>query len=228
MKLLEHESKAGKVIVVIALMIAAIGLGVKVLTDNPEYILLETINTGDTTRIDDSLGLVVILEHYRDEVLIDRVEKENDIFLKNFGSYWAASFQGTDSGVGVYYNVYNENDGSTKTFYWADENRIDNTNIHIGTGTTAPALTDWSLETEAYEKKVMQIVYSVTGSQMNVTMACSFTIDASYAITEVGYSNMLYAGTGNIYVMMARDITPAPLNVVEGDIVTVKYVIMLN
>lgn len=223
---MEQNNTRKYTIIVTTLMIMALSVGLlsTYLTANPEYILLETVQTSSGSGVDDSLGLVLIVEHYRDNKMIERVEKENDIFLRNFGSYIASTLAGVDT-TSFYLNDYNT--GASRAQLWADSQRIDQTTAYIGEGTTPPALLDWSMETPVQNGIIQQVGYTISGSQMNVTMAISFGITDSYGINEVGFSYMLDIVTLYHY-LMARDILPSQIDVISGDILTVKYVMMFN
>lgn len=221
----QNNNSKRNIILLLGIMALSIGLLSNYLIANPEYILINTVTSDNSGGVDNSIGLNIIVEHYRNSELLSKQEKENDIFLRNFGIYLCGTFKGSDATV-----MYMNEDvaGLQKSFSWIDYSYTSQSQMMIGTGTTAPTLLDWSLETEVYYDEIMQVGYTVSGTQMNITYACSFGIDAPHTIGEAGFTYTLDTGATNYPFLMARDLLPTPIAVIAGDIVTVKYVMMFN
>jgi hypothetical protein len=108
--------------------------------------------------------------------------------------------------------------------------------IHVGTGTTAPTITDTALVSEVDAQEVNLVSYSESGNTMTITVQTTFTFTASYAITEVGLSFSDYSAASasggkpenvSTGLLVFRD-TFTAVNVASGDSLVVKYQIQFN
>lgn len=154
--------------------------------------------------------------------------KDDDIILKNFaqliGELFSIDFNSSIRGVS----------GSTGT--WEDglgtssedgiEIDYDESFIHIGDGTTSPTIDDYSLDNENTTVKVSAHTYSTSGVEYNVSISCVWNPTKTYTIKEMGLS-VESTSLGGEQVMIARD-TVTPIDVENGDTVTLKYIWLFN
>lgn len=90
--------------------------------------------------------------------------------------------------------------------------------IAVGTGTTAPAASDTALESEITDGGLARAQDSDPVVNSNVAeLEVVYNVTASYAVTESGVFN---AGSGGV---MAARVTFDPLNVQDGDTLTIKW-----
>jgi len=181
--------------------------------ENDKQIIEEKSGNGITQ----STNVVLIIEQYRENELIYRMEKDDDLILRNIAGMFHQMIKGTDIEVSY---VYKLTDGGALV---VSASTIANSRIRIGTGTTTPAYADWKLETQVYVDEVEALMYSYSGLKMNATFYTTFNIVASYAITEAGLS----ASISGYDSLVFRD-TFSAINVISGDVLTVKYVMMFN
>jgi hypothetical protein len=143
----------------------------------------------------------------------------------NSTSYWI----GID-GIRV---IYATNYGSS---FFATRNSMTSIKIHIGTGTTAPAITDTVLVSEVDAQEVNLVSYAESGNTMTITVQATFNFTASYAITEAGLSFSDYSAASasggkseniSTNLLLFRD-TFTAVNVASGDSLVVKYQIQFN
>jgi glycine cleavage system regulatory protein len=103
------------------------------------------------------------------------------------------------------------------------------THMAIGTGTTAAAIGNTTLETESAASRIALTVSGGTPSTNTVTYACTFAADtpdvtapATAPITEAGLFNNITAG-----IMAARTVFPV-INKGEADTMTISWVITIS
>jgi|TARA_Y100000310_G_scaffold279075_2_gene297998 hypothetical protein len=94
--------------------------------------------------------------------------------------------------------------------------------LAVGTGTTAAAATDTTLETEITDSGLERGATTNTQQTTTVTndtlrLAITFSVTGTKAVTEVGAFNAASVGT-----MLGRQVFSA-LNVASGDTLTVQY-----
>ena len=157
--------------------------------------------------------------------------KEDDLVLDNFGELLRAMFKNVDgyvsttasdfirdSGAGTAMNVrYLEVIG-----FWEGQSGDDGAFIGIGTGTTTPLVSDYTLEAEVETRnEVGDSVYSDGNVTISTSIACTGTAN----ITEAGL--YLQDGTNNYSWMLFRD-TFGTVAVVNGDSIVITYTIMLS
>jgi hypothetical protein len=152
----------------------------------------------------------------REGEIVERQYKENDIFTRNFAYFWLAMGK-------------NPNQWDFKRYVDGAEQNWDAITSHqgsikIGSGTNAPTITDYKLQTELDSLPVGSVGVSISGSEMNTTYAQTFPITQSWSINEV----CLVVDSSIYEVMIARDVLGSTLNVVNGDSVTVRYLITFN
>jgi len=179
--------------------------------------LIETSGNG----FGQSMGVMLIIENERNGEIIYRMEKEDDLILRNMAGCFHGMLKGQDVETSTIYKMSN---GASYTLSFSYGFNSDRSRIRIGTGTTAPTYEDWKLETEIYGDKVEAIGYSVSSLEMNATSITTFNILDTYAITEAGLS--FYYHTIDDFLMY-RDVFDA-IKVVSGDLLTVKYILMFN
>lgn len=96
------------------------------------------------------------------------------------------------------------------------------THIGVGTGTTAAAVTDTTLETEIADSGLSRVAGTVSRVTTDVTddtarVTTTFTVTGTKAVTEAGLLNAGAAG-----VLLARQIFSA-VNVVNGDSLSINW-----
>ena len=165
-----------------------------------------------------SFGVELQVQVERDGEIVDSFIKNDDLVLDNFVNITMAMFRGDDS-----HDIYfQRTTGALTIFGGTTYFGGENARIQIGTGTTPPDYDDYELVNGLTTEVVEQISYSESGNQMNITAVATWNIDNTYAITE-------YALRGDVgyTCLVFRDVADA-VNVIDGDILTVKYVIQLN
>jgi hypothetical protein len=96
----------------------------------------------------------------------------------------------------------------------------------IGSGTNAPARSDYQLQT-IYGSYFADTSSCVTGTTDTVQITGSDSITSSVSITEAGlFIHLVYGGSG-VTMMLSHD-TFTAINAVNGDTVTVTYDLNLN
>jgi len=108
-----------------------------------------------------------------------------------------------------------EEGGASYTF--ADTHNLTDNKIAVGTGTTAPARTDYALESKVAETTavtVTEIDYAT------VTAAASITLTTAADITEAGF--FFYSATDAKWFMMIRDTFPA-VSVPAGGTISITF-----
>lgn len=184
----------------------------------------ETIETSGNG-LGQSLNIILIIENERDGEIIYRLEKDDDLALKSLAGFMHFITKGADVEESTLYSI-STGLGSPFSYSTTRVFTRKEAEIHIGTGTTAPTYDDWSLETKIYEDNIEALGYSVDGLQMNATYFVTFNIDDTYAITECGFQMAFFHSVLRPF-MIFRDVFSA-INVISGDLLTVKYVIMFN
>ena len=133
-------------------------------------------------------------------------------------------------------------DGSTGytghgyTMQAADSSNDDNYGIQIGTGTTAPAITDYRLTslipngTSAGQMQygavtVMSPVINTTNNTGYITVTRAFTNNSGGSITvsEVGLVALYYYND----VLLIHDLLPTPITVPNGSTLSIAYEIQI-
>jgi len=178
---------------------------------------IQSIKETSGDGVSQSFNVVLIIEHYRESNLIYRLEKDDDLILRNVAGMFHYAIKGTDAETSYYYKLA---DGSLGSVGGVTSSLAQ---IRIGTGTTTPAYADWKLQTQVYADKIEELVYSDSVLEMNATFYTTFNIVSSYAITEAGLSS----GLAPHDYLLFRD-TFTAINVISGDLLTVKYVVMFN
>jgi len=213
-----------KTILVITILSSTVYYGLTLNSVNVinEDEIIETSGNG----FGQSLNMVLIIENERNGEIIYRMEKDDDLALKNLAGFMHFIIKGTDVENSLGYLITT---GASYTllldsssYYLAGSQSA----IRIGTGTTGATYNDYKLETERYCDRTEAVGYSVNGLQMNATYVSTFNIDGTYAITEAGFSAGIYPGSLK-EALWFRDVFNA-INVISGDLLTVKYVVMFN
>lgn len=141
-------------------------------------------------------GGVFTIEHRRNGKLLKRVKVHN--LMTNAG------FAGVASRI--------NGAGSEAAF----------TYIALGTGTTAAAVTDTTLETELAASGLSRVNATASRTTTTVTndtarLANTFSVSGTVAVTEIGILNASSGGT-----LLCRRVFSA-INVISGDSLTVNY-----
>ncbi len=199
------------------------------------YSTLHSVNDIIITNVDDevktrgngfgqSMGIVLVIEHERDGELISRMVKDDDLAIRNLAGLFHLLIKGSDAEISHYYV---EAGGAERDFTATTDFDRDGALIRIGTGTTAADYMDYSLETAVMTGELIEAIgYSVSGLEMNATIVSTFNIDNTYAITEAALDCADWVGFSQALVLF-RDVF-SPINVISGDIITVKYILMFN
>lgn len=178
----------------------------------------EVTNDGLPTQ---SVNVILITEHYRDGELIEKQVKDDDLILDNFAKIIESAFHGYSA-----IPYAKPEDAGSVGLFGGNNYEGSSSRIQIGTDNTAPATTDYLLIGKTYDESVEQVTFIISGNEMNVTAFCSFGITGTYGINEVG---LFYeTQTDNDEIMACRDVLPSTINVVDGDVLTVKYVLQFN
>jgi len=168
-----------------------------------------------------SMGVMLIIENERNGEILYRMEKEDDLILRSVAGIFHFMLKGNDAESSYLYKITTGASYSMVNNYGFGEPK---STIRIGTGTTPPAYEDWKLETEVYSDEIEAIGYTVSGLEMNATSLATFNILDTHAITEAGISVNYYT---LFDCLLFRDVFSA-INVIPGDILTVKYIVMWN
>ena len=172
------------------------------------------------------MGVTLVIENERNGKVIQRIVKDDDLCLSSLAGFWHNMIKGNDGEESF---VLDETTGASKgvvmqgaTYYMLPVL----SSIKIGTGTTAPAYANYKLETEVYTDNVEAVGYSVSSMELNTTLVATFNIVNTHAITEAGMTMSIKQFVTTEF-MIFRDVFSA-INVISGDIVTVKYIITFN
>jgi hypothetical protein len=158
---------------------------------------------------------------FEGDILIDELWKENDLMLYNFFNYTAqwVSGRGKD-------DVISCKDDQGQTDYLDDHEAKDQDwKIRIGTGSNAPGITNYTLQTETHNELLDSLIYSGSDDDYNITFTSFFTFTGSYNITECGMS--MYLRNLGDDVFLTRDVFDA-VNVVDEDTLAVSIIINYN
>ena len=173
-----------------------------------------------------SIGVILIIEHERNGEIIYRMTKDDDLTLRNVAGIMHFIIKGVEIENSLGYKITTGAQFTLDIDSTVDYIHAYMAEMHIGTGTTAPTYEDYKLETSIYNEQTEAIGYSVSSLQMNATYVVTFNIDNTYAITEAGFVGRVVNG-GTNEIMLFRDVFSA-INVISGDLLTVKYVVMFN
>jgi len=210
------------IFIILALSLTIYGGLIK---DNENIIFEQGLIEKSGNGFGQSMGVILIIENEREGELIYRMEKEDDLALRSLAGLIHLMLRGTDTELSYGYKLV----GGAQQQYYIDQTTKyimkSKAMMFIGTGTTASTYEDYSLEVVRYSDGVEAIGYSVNSLQMNATYVTTFNIQDTYAITEAGFT--FWGDTENSHFMIFRDVFGA-INVVSGDLLTVKYIIMFN
>jgi len=184
----------------------------------------ETITSGNAG-ISQSIGVLLEVTNERDGEIIHRVVKDDDLVLRNMAGIMHFMLKGTDVEASIAYKISNGAPVTLDLNFGGDKIESDMAKMYIGTGSTAPIVTNYKLEVPVLEDYVEGIAYQVAGLQMNASFVTTFNIDGTYALREAGLAT--YINGGNNPFLIFRDVYGV-INVIAGDILTVRYVMMFN
>jgi len=166
------------------------------------------------------VGITLVVEHYRQGKLIERVVKEGDPCTQNFLNLVSSFFSGSSF-------TMKDTSGSSYTFNALPA--LSSTAIAIGSGTTSFSISDYKLATQVASTPTSSPTESVTGTRVNATVSASFSISSAVTISEVGLIGSIKDSGGTARsILLIRDVLPTPINAAAGDTVTVTYVIRVN
>lgn len=178
-----------------------------------------------------SVGVTLVIEHYRDGQLLGTTVKEGDYCLDNFGRFIMALFNGVVNDASTDIEM-TENGGTDQTIVY---NSVEinpqgsGANIYIGTGSTAVTLADYNLETPVYTSQVAGVSYASSGTQMNVTATTVTAMTGTATIREFGMSVEIRKDSGAFDdFFICRDVIGTGISVISGDVLTVSYIYHLN
>ena len=176
-----------------------------------------------------SASVIVIIEHYRNGELVNRLVKENDLILENFAKLLLKIISQPPETV-WFTKIDGGSYGSSSTSVLMVNQ--DTAMIHLGNGTSAVSVTDYKLASEVRSEIVGEVGCSTLGNKVNATASASFTFTESYTIKEIGLS-LAIAGKSSsptwYRILICRDdISSNPITVQAGDTLTVTYIFQLN
>lgn len=188
---------------------------------------------GDNRNHDGStVGVTLILKHYRNGELLGTTVKENDYLLKNFAHYLFRLNSGN-----ILYNdesvKLNDTGGTSELIWYSANNQIRttpaNAKIGIGTSTSVISLEDYQLGTLVQTDIISSVGYSVSSNKMNATFTSVHPITSTHTITEFGLYISLHSDNSiNEDFLLCRDVIGTGINVINGDTLSVTYVFMFN
>ena len=175
-------------------------------------------------------GYYVTLElsHYRDDVLLEKRVIEDDYILRNFVHMWLNILSGSryvDAFIN-YKTVDVDNIERTPVVskvYFANSLP----QIRLGTGNNPVAVTDYQLQTQVLSQVIDDVEQWFSGNQFNVTADTTIVSDGTYSITESGLTIALYDVVTARQTLICRD-TFSAINVINGDIIVVRYIFRFN
>jgi len=182
----------------------------------------------------------VRIEHYSRNGKLKRVyKKENDRVLNNFGYLLKAIFYPINKGANVlitgFVDEYGRSFGLqiglssyTWDYVYEEERKY---YCEIGTGTTAPANSDYKLEN--YHNRGVAEIYSLDlgADKISITLRASVQATANVTINEVGLSlhtrgrNVEQATWVSAYVLLFRDVLSEGISMLSGEYLAVYYTI---
>jgi hypothetical protein len=187
----------------------------------------------------DSISLSIDVKAYHsDGTLYAERNLPNDLINNNLNTLLLRMFTPNENCITllntgntyVTFNIYGTVNSCTAQF----ENASPNCNsvpycgtvMAIGTGTNAPARSDYQLQA-IYGGYFADTSSCVTGTTDTVQITGSDSITSSVSITEAGlFINLPYANSAYIYILSHDTFTA--INAVNGDTVTVIYDLSLN
>ncbi len=186
------------------------------------------VNASTVVTTEDASGFYVTLDisQYRDDVLIDKRVVEDDYILRNLVYVVLNMLSGHRSADAS--ADYRPSDLDNVAVVLSSKIYLTPTyaSIRLGTGVNAVAVTNYKLQTEVLSQQVDDGTIWVTGNEFNVTADTTIVSDGSYSLTEAG----LVAGVGigaPKYVLICRDVF-APIAVINGDVIVVRYIFRFN
>ena len=169
------------------------------------------------------MRIVLDIEHIRDGKVIDTRHKEGDIILQNFVYLMLNAWSGTDASDTW---TLKDIDGTNRN--WVGNYGLDdNGRIYIGTGTTAPSLAQYEIETIYQTFDACRsddcMIYSESDPDMNITLVGYFYCQSAASITEVVLATYWEVATGtHKIVALSRD-TFSAISVVDGDCLAIYH-----
>jgi hypothetical protein len=167
----------------------------------------------------DSVMCVLAIQHIRGGRIIESYHKDDDLLVENMERMLSFFIEGQASESPLF-TLTTGSTASVSGLQWD----TDDSYIACGTDTTTPSVADYDLTTQVDSNVVQAKSYTTNGYKMNVTLTTTIYFTDTYAIREFG----LFAVDGAAKVMFARDVSASPFNVVDGDILTVSYILRFN
>ena len=177
-----------------------------------------------------SIGNRVAVAVYRNGKLIQRVEKVGDPWLLNFYAIIADVFLGRYYVDGVkFYDV----SGAAHTRPDFEYEGL-NPTLAVGVGGSDIEVSPLDYELGLLYARVdvpsANVAVEDNGTMITITFSGSWTADQNVTLKEVGLywkGSGDYGSTTAVYVLIARDLLPSPLSVVESDSVIVSYTVYI-
>lgn len=145
---------------------------------------------------------------------------EDDIILRNFVYFLINSLEG--SGDSSSYDLI-DTTGTTKNYQTV--HKVDEAVITVGDGNTPVTVTDYVLDNEIIQLSITNNQFKNTAMEYNATVISTWNPASSYTIREVGLITGL--STSENY-LICRDVLTTSVSVTSGDIITIKYVFLMN
>lgn len=190
--------------------------------------------------IDGKVQTTLIIDVFNSQGLLkSHYLKNDDLILDNYRYFWGAVFTGNVSPVDAALVDDGGNNRSVRVHVaGVNTNTVADSGsgtgnkggyIGIGTGTTAPARTDYSLETQVESYTAPTAGYPTWDSASgNVTISASIPITNTRTITEACLSARWVDTSGSVYYFtMFRD-TWAGTSTVSGDTMVITYIHQLT
>ena len=178
------------------------------------------------------IGNKVSVSVYRGGRLVQSVEKVGDPWLRNLFVLIADCF------LGRYYTnpleFYDINGAAYKTTEWEQYGISGTPILAVGIGGSDIAVTlydyDLGLPYARVDVASDNVLTSDNGTMITISVSASWVADSNVTVKEVGLYWKGVAPRGGDtarYVLIARDLLPTPLSVVENDSVIVSYTIYI-
>ena len=162
------------------------------------------------------------------------LNKPNDLMTNNFGNFLAGFFTYARNTARTSYAVMKEVDGSSLSLpVWitaTSDFPIQASHIRVGSGSTAPARTDYKIETPFTTSCEADYATTSEGSFFNTQMATivSLACGGSGTIRETGmFFRMQYTSSFQYYFLMFHDALAPEVTFTAGQTAHVVYGVVL-
>jgi len=102
--------------------------------------------------------------------------------------------------------------------------------IQVGSGTNAPSINDYALQTVVATAQASNPTISTSGNKANISISASFTFSSQTTISEIGTYTPLctYSSQNKQNYLLARDVLPTAKTVPAGGQLTVTWILRIN